>query len=645
LRAQSDPLEVSRLSEPRIVQHIGERIIAEPVAEDGMVYIRNYPLPKIEVGSRTFIAVVALGGYVKISGISVIQQVGDISTLEIIDRYDYQIMRVGLPKGANLLQIWIQNPTSEWSDVDQKNPSREVDIEIEYRKFGGVVFANGLNAIPASVSLGYEPKRIFVRGASAWEGDRQPAAKPQSIDYEGRVVIHTEKREAQPAESQRGGFFSRAPKAPAQKLFNFEVKVDSPLGVPSPITLFKLIGTNGSFPTSTNLQAQSTIDLPIENYRQPGLLQWKPSGGDSPATYLTIQANEECRFVPARRFMELGDEKKIPIFVVDDEISRFQAQLPDFQPTGRGFKIALVGPKKSGKTTYVQALLNYLERQFSPIHSMTMTPDPDSQAAELRFKELHDFLEHGQKPDPTQSAGIFRMAPRTEPNDPRTPIKFVFEGPRAPFTDLTFYDVAGEDMDTEEGIALYEPELLGADLVLFLLDPQQIQSTRTALGGLADPDANGVSPTLVLKNIGRLLKGKADRNPNQRVAVAVSKFDSFVEASNSGITNVFQSMVTPGMSVTRDVNSWTQKAFNNRDSHQVHREVSALLKLDQDLNAFVDGLEQTFGVPTRFFAVSALGHFTFEKSIASTGITSFRVADPLLWLVASSAPLARPQGQ
>jgi hypothetical protein len=630
---RSTPRAIAELDEPRLLAVLGDKVIATSVEEEGIVHLRGVPLPNMEVGSRTFIAVVMLGDFAKISGTSVIQQVGGVSEAEIIDRFDYQLLRVGIPAGANVIALWFANAGTDWNSVDQENPQRIVDIENEYRKFGGVVFTKPTTALPNADPLPLEPKRIFIRGASVFGGEYQYSPEFTSIDYPGRVVVRVEDVPMQKKQERKSLFRRDEPAAPGQRQIRF--KVEAPATAPGPIALTKLKGPANEYPTSPRLQAQGIISLTPATYQN--WLEYQTTGINLETITgpILLGAGESYRFLP----LTDKSQQTTPIFVVEERISKEQDKLGTFVPTNKDFKVVLVGPKRSGKTTYVQALLNYLERQLAPIYSTLMKADPESPAAASRLDQLHDFIENGTLPKATRKASDFDESPAMSDENPRTPLRFLFEGGQAPFNSLEFYDVAGEDMDKAEDIALYEAELLGADLILFLLDPLQISPLRIALDGLVALPEEGIDPTIVLDSVAKLLANKPGRNPMQKVAIAVSKFDGLLAASDAKTNNPFQQSITPGMSVTRDPNSWTNKQFNEVDSNQVHQEIKSLLKKVQAMNAFLEGARSSFGVETRLFAVSALGHATFANKINSTGMTSYRVADPLLWM-ASSASVA-----
>jgi GTPase SAR1 family protein len=330
----------------------------------------------------------------------------------------------------------------------------------------------------------------------------------------------------------------------------------------------------------------------------------------------------------------------VPIFVVEQKINDAKVTLPVSPATENTYKVILVGAKRSGKTTYVQAFLHQLENQFAQRFGSVLVASADSVAAKFRLNGLHEFLDSGKLPLSTPSARSFGAGTPEKENDPRIPIKFEFLGGTPPFRSIELFDVAGEDMDKLDDIRLYSKELAEADLVVYLFDPLQEPNIAAVLNGVIAIPERGTNPFDVLVNLSEVLADAPNRNPRQKVAVAISKFDGLVSASAlTNISHPFQSTVSNGMSVTRDPNAWDNKKMNEIDSWQVHQEVRALLSRVPTLNPFITAARDRFGADRmRFFVASALGHSTFAEQINRAGITSYRVLDPLLWLVSQTQP-------
>jgi hypothetical protein len=83
--------------------------------------------------------------------------------------------------------------------------------------------------------------------------------------------------------------------------------------------------------------------------------------------------------------------------------------------------------------------------------------------------------------------------------------------------------------------------------------------------------------------------------------------------------------------------------YDHEDALLLHEEVRALLEL-LDTGSFVNELDVEFGEP-RYFAVSALGHQPIDTALASSGVSAFRVMDPIYWALDGCGILADPTQQ
>ena len=108
-----------------------------------------------------------------------------------------------------------------------------------------------------------------------------------------------------------------------------------------------------------------------------------------------------------------------------------------------------MGPKRSGKTTYVQALINYLNNQLAVQMRARLLPEDNDEYTLKKMQEMESFVTEGNLPQATQSASPFASGSNaTSLTDPRKPMKFFFEnGEPVPIKRLEITDVAGEDMD------------------------------------------------------------------------------------------------------------------------------------------------------------------------------------------------------
>lgn len=308
--------------------------------------------------------------------------------------------------------------------------------------------------------------------------------------------------------------------------------------------------------------------------------------------------------------------------------------------------IALVGAKQSGKTVYMTVLLHEL------MHDLGRQLDAAISGADDRT--MHRFGSEYEGPlyrdslllPPTTTAGLHN----------RVPMVFRFttggsgwlrrgsrpgraEGGALPHhTLLSFFDAAGEELQTQRSVEQNVRYLAAADAVILLLDPHTMPGVP---GGIPGADAGtgtpaddaGDHPANVLSNITNLMlatgrRGKPDwiRKP---LAVVFSKMDPLL----TGLSPTSPLLQPPPRTAYLD----------ERDSAAVHEEMRRLL--DQWQGPRLDQLAKRHYTTYRYFGVSALGENpTADNRVAARGIRPLRVADPFMWTLAQLGAIPVKRG-
>lgn len=638
----SNTFPISNLEQPEFQQALGSEIKVEAESDGQITRINSVPMLAGE-GSRTYVAVVFLGGSFRVGAVQVVQRVAAIQNLELVDFFDYQLLRLDLPAGATMLQVWEKNADATWDSVDKQVADRLVDIEDEYRRYGGIVFAE---PVPGQLSdrhrLREKPKKIFVRGISVFDGMKH-AGEHAEYDFPGRVEVRYKRvAKTQQAKEKPGGFlgFGRA---------KAQTKPDA--SVPQNASLqFQISGAADSEAIRLHLVQAKTQDFPLTKDGNLSVDQLKlqagkyrafadlpladvgsqvssaPSDKPSQPETLKVVSPQVGRVRVTPFFAEVGGS---PIFVVDELMSSVRPDAPG-NPSKK-LSIALVGAKRSGKTTYAQALLHYIEKQFTENFASRVFPGDGDELAKHKLETVHSFVKDGALPPGTKSARLFSSSVEAvELEDPRRGAKFEFQGAHTPLGSIELFDLAGEDMDSVEDLQLYADQLRSADLIIFLLDPMQIQTVETVAAGRLAMPGRSTDPFVVLSNLEKVLGPFEERtNKNQKLAITISKFDALVKAFESEASQ-FQGALSKGMAVTRDPNAFTRQAYNAYDGREVDAEVRAILKaLGQDAFAAIAQDGKRFSQENvKFFVVSALGHDTRNRA---NGISSFRIGDPIRW--------------
>ena len=309
------------------------------------------------------------------------------------------------------------------------------------------------------------------------------------------------------------------------------------------------------------------------------------------------------------------------------------AQLPVHYGKIDNRMVAMIGAKFSGKSVFMTVLLHEL------IHRVGRRFDAAVIGADERTRR-----EFGSGERVLYTEGVLPVTTRTAVADKgREPFVFKFSlGERRRFrstlrhTVLSFFDTAGEDLESEQGVAHNVRYLSSANGIIVLLDPLTIPGVVESLG--LDPGvlpskeqqdaAKADSPINILTRVTEVLQKVPGVGPNRvigtPVAIAFSKVDALWEA-------------LPESSPLR-LPSEDTAYFDEPNSLAVHAYVQALLhdweggQIDQ----FLAKHYRTY----RYFGVSALGAVPpalepgqLRQKVAKSGIQPHRVEDPFLWLL------------
>jgi hypothetical protein len=206
---------------------------------------------------------------------------------------------------------------------------------------------------------------------------------------------------------------------------------------------------------------------------------------------------------------------------------------------------------------------------------------------------------------------------------------------------LAFYDVAGEDVEDPAAVRPYGPTLARTDALLFLLDPLQIPAVRNWLQGQIPLPPVAGNPLVVMENvISEIRRRRGTPGPiDIPVLVALSKIDG-----------IHRAVTTPGTDLSGRLNGGSALRYDPTPAHalelfpsdqrQMHEETRSLL-LSLNAMQFVRQVETAF-TRVEYFGLSALGHAPAGgTTISRAGLSAFRVADPLRWLVGRRWPNGR----
>ena len=647
--------------EDRLFQsQVGTKVNQEAEIAEGVRTLRNVPLIRdadgVTASTITYTAVARLGNDVFISKPFVLQIVDDLEVLGLEDFFDYHLMRLEVPTGATEFEVWVTDIDKKFEDVVELNPSRKFNRETHYDLFGGLRFEN--------TDLPVTPRKIFVRGTSAFFDGQNNAGQHREFIYPGRVTVRYRlKNEAPIVEPKKSGLFkgkSEPVAAPTPK--KVEVWVDYPeFGINAKNERVSLLSLQ-----LLQLAAPAPAFAMIKHDRSSNYTKAKAKLNlvdfDANGTYkeVTDELGNPILTDPSgenRYIAYFADSENIltKVFVINDDKDTAMNGNGLDKPgrpqclanPNRKLKIAIIGAKASGKTTYVSALLQYLEHQFGPSFGGRLAPKPGDAKALERSSQLANFVRSGIALDATDTAVNFLDSPvGASVADPRT--KFTYKmliSATSPVGEFEFLDVAGEDLATVETMDYYRDALQEADLIIFLFDPLQLPEVRNLLVGMmALPPSNAASPAVIWENLKEVAGPIGSRkNPNQKVAVTMSKFDALTLAMSSG-NFAFSEALDSAMALNRDPyasnpsqpSPGASKDFNRLDGAAVSAETKALLRLvglsvEADLDKDPNGWGE---LNVGYFSVSALGQGVKGRT---HGISSFRIGDPIRWALANQS--------
>jgi hypothetical protein len=203
-------------------------------------------------------------------------------------------------------------------------------------------------------------------------------------------------------------------------------------------------------------------------------------------------------------------------------------------------------------------------------------------------------------------------------------------------TVLSFFDTAGEDLNSADSVEQNVRYLTSADGIILLLDPLTMRGTRDQVDASAPvPAQQGLdSPINVLGRITELLQRALRVKPSQRIDTPIAVAFSKIDALTAGLAE--------GTPLRRPAPNGGR--FDTQDSAEVHDYVRALLD-DWD-GASIDQTLRHNYAHYRYFGLSALGAPpTADRRVATGVVQPYRVADPFLWLLSEFGAISRTKSK
>ncbi len=294
-------------------------------------------------------------------------------------------------------------------------------------------------------------------------------------------------------------------------------------------------------------------------------------------------------------------------------------EIPTDFLSGENLSIALLGAKAAGKSNYIGVLVNEIRKKMTSCFNCTL-----SLSASEESKQYYD--DHYYAP-------LFRhgsVVEATNTGDDIPPLIFPlrFMDKKNRITNvaaLSFYDTAGENLDSTEDILINNRYIPNANGIILLLDPLQVPSIRQQLEGKINLPARNTDAVEILSRIVQNIRDVKNIKGTIKtpLALAFTKIDALEEF---GILKEDSCLRSESEHLKRGM-------FVQSDFDSVNIEMQDIL--DNWLDAEIVQLMKNFE-KRAFFGLTALGGVPNGTKLSTNGIKPKRVLDPLLWLLAEN---------
>lgn len=284
--------------------------------------------------------------------------------------------------------------------------------------------------------------------------------------------------------------------------------------------------------------------------------------------------------------------------------------------------IAIIGAKEAGKSHYISVLIRQIQQQIGRSFNANLQPINDETINRYREDFYRPVYQKREVISATRSA-------RTQ-FDTRVPLVYTFSFMKknlfgrtriSNVSTLTFFDTAGEDLDSEELMRTENKYIYNSQGIILLIDPLQIPEVRHVLEsrGVSLPQINTESEDIISR-VAKLIRTAKGIGQKKKIdiplAIAFSKIDALKDELDA--------------SSPLHYDSSHDGYFNLTDFEALNTEMMELLR-EWEGEGIIRQVEHNFS-RFAFFGLSALGANPHgEEKIAK--VRPLRVEDPFLWLL------------
>ena len=289
--------------------------------------------------------------------------------------------------------------------------------------------------------------------------------------------------------------------------------------------------------------------------------------------------------------------------------------------------VAMAGARASGKSFYIAVMAHALQHLFNQM---------GGPFAPANAKVQEHFSQRYEDPVYVERGLLEPTRPLEQSSDELAPLIFT-AGKHGPYPHhLVIRDVAGEDLQAPRPEQWHATRWFDffkhADSVLFLFDPMQVDEITHMLEGLVPNTSDDRNDPMAAFDT---LLAKLQQPPRPTVmpwlGVVLAKFDVLQELANVQGSYWAEIMGNRGAAFLRDP-SLASPAYDDADGRLLHEEARSLL-IELHGTPLLNRLRDAQLIH-RLFTVSSLGQHAEGDQIHVRGISPFRCADPLKWVLA-----------
>jgi hypothetical protein len=701
LQAVSDKLQLGAedLGFLQTIKWLGQPVLGNLEAHHGGVELTT-TLTNAGKSSKTFVLVLIVGRVAQVTALDTVQRVGEIRTASIQDRYDYQLLCLDQPLGAQTLDIWVVAPSVPFDRIAHTAPTRKVIIAEEYLLYGGILFADNVPEKPHIRRLAPDPQNIYIRGASTFGGQVE-YGEVIRVNYPGRIEVSFELEEKEPDSDvtssprrpkkvRKGDSKRSVPNAQQAKLNESPIDTNSRLDKLG----LSLMGES-QFEAKQGLQHENYLQKLLSRLRRLGKrpvavasatqgkrLLVKLTGAESirelpkisvlhfaansyPLDQFDSQVSKAPLELSTSQFREKPEPYKLPgssdtevqwLRVEPELMHRLQVQCDLSGDLLRGYRCFSLDSSVDAEVKRMQSP-TATDRNISIVILGPPGAGKSTYLAALThyLQGPYEILSRSEVIEVAGESSRLRDTARalaregtlpsqgrpiTENGNSATTTLEFSSGRPVELREVSMTDTSGLDLGDSESLNAIADTLLKADLIIFAVDPSHNLAVGEITGGVVPKTANiqeRHQPFWMMKSLVDFLdQHAASRRAGQKIAVCLTKLDAMQEAAQV-LGTALTGTIRSGMALARDPHLLWSGAYLESDGRLLDKEVKSLLGRVSGMRPFVQLVQDRFKPDeVRYFANSAIGRSSFSSSMGA-GLTSVRISDPIRW-VASHPP-------